>query len=372
MRRDLTMTLFTYNRSHMLSEIIQYHAPTGIQLHILDASDSAFAIEKLLDLHKNVSYHHLPGTTQLERLHFILPQVTTPFFVFRADRRHVTNRSLYFSTDFLKKNDDYASATGLWLTEPYLHPYHQSELVTKNGELEDPYARTENQILSYQPSYYNVHRTDNIRRLAKIYTDITTKTANIYYHEYVQAMTNSLCGKTKQLTCLGGIVQSMDKEVDYSEAWPKTMDLAEDTELSHFLAETLYAHLQDKGFDYHELRESVLRSTQNISLRFLLYRINIAEIRKKEKNTYKYMEKVFSILNQHEIDTSKYTEKALRVLACIAFENDIAYRDLKYLFSNGDIAEQDALKTIIENCKKQKMIAEIRATKENIRQRNHS
>lgn len=40
---------------------------------------------------ENVTVYHLPETTHIERLAWILQRVDTPYFVFRADRRHYSN-----------------------------------------------------------------------------------------------------------------------------------------------------------------------------------------------------------------------------------------------------------------------------------------
>lgn len=347
LNNKLTIFIPTFNRQYMLEEIVRYHSTTGAYIVVADASAAAWKIPA--DLVNKVDYRHAPGQTQLERLQTVLPDVNTPFFVFRSDRRHQTNRGHFQCVQYLEANPEYASATGVWLRENNLRPYHPLELITRNGEIECPYARLRASLLTYQPPYYNVQRTCHVVQLAKAWNVIEKHTTNLYYHEYVQCFFTLLVGKMKQLDCLAGILQNAHREDDYTHTGRKTVFLLQDSALSQVLADILYTYLpcdiQDRQcFDY-AIAGAISDALQTCNL-----------VSREDHFT-----KIFTLLNSDgKMNDSLYLDNSLRMFVGAAIEQEFSYDNVRQLFTHADLEEQKRVLEMIGICHKKFMLRSIK------------
>lgn len=362
LRDKLTIYLPTFSRQYMLEDVIRYHATTGACIIVTDASTTAWKVPA--DLVRRVDYRHTPNGTYLGRLRSIVPDIYTPFFIFRSDRRHQTNRALFQCVQYLEDNSEYTSATGIWLSEYELKPYNPIELVTRNGEIDCPYARVRASLLSYQPSYYNVLRTSHVMQLFKVWDALEVYTINGYYREYAQAFFTLLSGKMKQLDCLAGIIQDVPKGYDCTDKKREVASLLGDTALTQSLADILYAYLPDTQ-DRQCFNATISDAVDAAILRLDFYG---ASGDQQIYSTVSRFKKIFHILNSDgKIQDNHYVDAVLRLLATRVLEKDFSYNDVRHSFTPSDLEEQQNILELMSICHKKNVLRKIREAKATIR-----
>ncbi len=346
MLRDLSMILLIRENSHMLDEIIHYHAPTNIQLYVSHDCEEPYPIEEFRK-YPNVKYIHTNNVTVYDRTASILPQITTEFCVFRADRRHQSNKVLRDALEFLQHNPEYSSGSGVWLNEN-LTIYHSLGIITDNGEEEDVVTRVENLGLSFQPPFYNVQRTNLIRAFYDMLPHIQKKIKNIYYLEYLHAFICYYTGKTKQLANFGGIVQDKKDFPTYINDWPKVGSLFVDEETTKYAATISRVALKKNGFPTKDIEKALEAYNNAMGLRFVLYRINGCNSGPEKVRTFGYLEKIFDMLNKKTPYDQRTVERYLRVLMSESFDFRCNLNHLMPTFAPNDIHDFEAITEMIK------------------------
>ncbi len=351
MLRDLSMIFLIKENNHMLEEVVHYHAPSNIQLYISHDSEQPYPIEKLRN-YPNVKYFHVNNANTNLSMHdrtiSLLPQITTEFCVFRADRRHQSNTILQKQLEFLQNNPEYSSASGVWINEN-LTIYHSLELITSNGEEDDPVTRVENFGLSFQPPFYNIQNTTLIKTFYEMLPHIQKKTLNAYYIEYVHAFLCHFTGKTKQFTNFGGIVQAKEEHSSYHETdWPEIGNLLKSYELTKYTTTIARVALKKNGFSTDNLEKALKAYNQAMVLRFSLYRSYLLDLDHEKVKTFGYIEEMFNMLNKKTPYDQKKVEQYLRVLMSDCFDFRCNLNHLMRTFDTKDIIEFEALLELIK------------------------
>ncbi len=344
---DVSMIIPMKENSYMLDTILQYHAPTGMDIYILHDAKQEYTVPPCYNSLNNIHYFHLPQMPYNERVLIVLQHIKTKYCVFRADRRHQSNTSIDNALKFLRNNEDYSSASGIWFNSD-LTLYHCSELLTGNGELDDVHMRLEGQGLSYQPPYYNVQRTDLIRVYFETLKRIQVKIPNIFYHEHVHAFLCFFTGKTKQFASLAGVIQNKRKPADYAQDWYKAIDTFQSMEDVKFVASILKIVLGKFGFSSDNVEQALQKYHTALALRFIIYRINMYVTPQEKVRTFGYMEDIFSMLNASQVPQENLTEKYLRVFMALDYDCKSNIDHVKHKFTDMDVKDLQNLFSIME------------------------
>ncbi len=347
MFNDLSMIIPMKDNNYMLDTILQYHAPTGIKIYIIHDAKQEYVVPDSYNKLGNIHYFHLPDMSYNERVFMVLEQIKTKYCVFRADRRHQSNTALHNALEFLRNNEEYSSASSIWLNGN-LSLYHCSELLTGNGELEDVFARLEGQGLSYQPPYYNVQSTDLIRVYFDTLKRIQGKIPNIFYHEHVHAFLCFFTGKTKQFEGLAGVVQNKRKPAAYANEWYKAIDTFQSVEDATFVAVVLKNVLKKYGYGSENVELALQKYHAALIIRFILYRINMYATPQEKVRTFGYMEDMFSALNAGKISQENLVEKYLRVFMALDYDCKSTLDHVKHKFTDSDMEELQNIFALME------------------------
>ncbi len=350
MLNKTSMIIPIKDNHHMLDEIIRYHAPTGIHIYIVHDTTTPYA-DDIRITYDNVHYACMPNTSVGERVRYALETVTTPYCVFRGDRRHISNTSIHTSVRFLEDNQDYSSSSGIWLQND-LSLYYMIELLGKNGLHNDPLERVQTQALSYQLPYYNVQRT----LLSKVYFEILKRIEkniqNLYYYEYIHAFLCFFTGKTKQFTHFTGIVQDKAQPSSYREQWRTVLPIFQSVEHTEYMIEIIKSLLPEYGFSVQHIAEALRLFHANMAIRFIGYRINTVLKQEETVKSFSYMEELFAQMNQNTAQGNVLSEKYLRTLLTLSFSEYAHYKHIKHLFEKSDFSEMNAVMRMMENIKK--------------------
>ncbi len=339
---DLSMIIPMKDNCHMLDTILRYHAPTGANIYIVHDTIEKYELPKELCNLKNIHYFHMPQVPYIDRVLMALEHINTEYCVFRADRRHQSNASMLTCMEFLKENPEYSSASNLWLMND-LSLSHSSELISENGEQDSPLERVENQVLSYQPPYYNMQRTTLIRAFFDVLKRVRVKIPNIYIHEHIHAFLCFFTGKTKQFAGFGGIIQNKRKAAAYADEWYEAIQTFHSVEETDFLSMILENVLKKHGFAHEKIGEALKIYHSAAATRFILYRINLYISQKENILSFGYMKDMYAMLNNKTPRNDKSIESYLRVLMAVDSDCKASIKHVKHNFSDKD---QEELQTL--------------------------
>lgn len=350
MLSNLTIYIPTFKRHHMLPFIIEYYKSTNAHIIMADASPDAFKLPSSLQM-DTLQYLHMPNAPHAERYEMALRLTKTDFFVPRADRRHQSAEGLAQCIRFLKNNQDFDAATGIWLSED-LKPYFLPDLLSSAGESDNPFDRLINHSLSYQPSYYTVQRYSKAVQVGRVLATISSMTDNPYVVEYLTSFYFYLSGKTKQLSFLQGIIQDMSKIDDYSHQWAETPQFLANIKFltiafSH-IAKELDAALIDMG----KARTAFLQASKNFVEWFYFSGISThASLISKSATMPRFtpIEDAYANLGKHSFSTS--SEHLLRLFMTIFVEKNVCFADVKHLFNQTDLCEIKRILAMIYKCR---------------------
>ncbi len=348
MFRDLSMIIPMKENNYMIDTLLQYHAPTGIKIYIVHDSKQEYTVPKQLNVLGNIHYFRMPNVSYNERVSFALEHIDTEYCVFRADRRHQSTASLQNALHFLRENEGYSSASGIWLNQN-LTLYHCSELISSNGELDDVLARLEGQGLSYQPPYYNVQKTSLIRVYFDTLKRIDTRIPNIFYHEHIHAFLCFFTGKTKQFPSLAGVIQNKRKPAEYAMDWFKAMDIFNSAEDTEFVAIVLKNVLKKHAYSHENVHVALQVYLAAVALRFVIYRINLYGYSQEKVQSFGYMEDMYELLNSADASQEKLIRKFLRAFMALDYDCKSTFEHVKGGFSTEDFAEFKNIHKIMES-----------------------
>ncbi len=351
MLRNLSMILNMHENTHMLDDIISYHAPSGIQLFIMHDSEKPYEMPSKFEKFTNVYYRHMPNASYADRVAAALRDINTEYCVFRSDRRHQCNRILKKCVDFLKRNTEYSSASGIWLRND-LTPDYGTELISKDGLHDDVFTRVTNQALVYQPPYYNVSRTNLIRVFSAVYPYLNERVSNIYYAEYINAFLLFFTGKTMQFEKFAGICQNKLSPSAYVDEYFKVIHCFSDPEIAKYIEVVLRKSLTTFGFSVDGLHEALESFLHSMLIYYVVHRVNIFTKKNKSLSTFWYMENLFNMLNNVVEKDSKTIESYLRIFMMENFCRKVSFDDVKPNFSDADFAEIKAILVVIEKINK--------------------
>lgn len=197
MKSKITMVIPTMNRPELIDFALRYHANFPGRIIIADGSDVP---HKPTSMPKNAVYLYEPLFWQ-RRNRVAVEMVDTPYIVFRADRRCITNLAIEKGIRFLEENPAYSAVDG---TQIQIFPQDEDgyklemaypfDCLGEATYSEDPAERL---YQIFYPTYrhlsiWAVSRTEVWRDTVEGYEDLMPS-ANIY--ELFQIMVMAMHGK---------------------------------------------------------------------------------------------------------------------------------------------------------------------------------
>ncbi len=359
MLEQLSMIIRIQENNHMLDDILLYHAPTGVNIYIAHDSQNPYELHGDLKKFNNINYFYMPDVNPVDRALFLLGKIKTKFCVFRGDRRHITNKSLAKSLNFLQENSDFSSASGIWIQENLCMP-HMVELISKDGLHDNAYERVQYQALSYQPPYYNVYETNLAKAFFNILAQVRKKVANVYYNEFLHAFLCFFLGKTMQFKHFSGVIQEKPNIGSYRTDWHKAIYIFQDQELSAFIASTMKNHLINYGFNVSGIHEALLLFHDAMTIRFLAYRNNTYEQDGEIVKTFGDLENIYAMLNNKLQRNEKMMEYYLRAFLAKNFDVYAKFEHMQMQMKQEDMEQMDDIWQMIANIKQKSIFNDVK------------
>ncbi len=349
---DISMIIPTKDRQQMLQQIIEYHAPTRMQILIADGTETPWQGEHTLTQYPRVRYFHMPEQHFHERIHSLMKYVDRPYCVLRADRRHQCNRAIAQCRDFLRKHTDYTSASGLWFWKEPLSLHYGADMVTEPWHINDPVKRVRCHALSFQPPFYNVQTRQLAQLRFRILTRLLRVTTHTYFLEFMDYFVMHFLGKTQLLTIFGGIVQNKQASVVINDEFYTTCAAFDTPALLSAAFAIIEKQLRAYNVCKKTLKEAFFAYIESLKLRFLLYTIDIRPHPFTKIAGFGHLEKVFDMLYDRTTEDKAYLSSVLQCLITIMIDNMTRFEDVMHHFSEADFTEADHIKTLIANITK--------------------
>ncbi len=240
-KNDVTLIIPTYNRPKLLSRLLNYYAAkkSNLSFIILDSSNQELResnSQACSVLGNQAQYITFPSTMPVAaKLLEGLNITKTRFCAFCADDDLVFLEGLKAATSFLKNNDDYVCADGIYLNfgevghDIQLHVEYASHGITAN----DPGARVFNLYQKYESLFYGVYR---IEHALAIFNSVS-KNASLHYQELFQATSALLLGKSHRLVEFYAARQSCAPADTTRDKWQTYYWFADNTKefIEHYL-----------------------------------------------------------------------------------------------------------------------------------------
>ena len=195
---NLSVVIPTRNRPSYLARAISYYAQFDtIQLIVCDSSEQPFTAE----IPKQVSYHHFPKASFVEKIQAILPSLAKEYVVLSADDDFLLEPALLEAITFLSDNPIYTSVQGNYIAyynlgqSLYYLPLY-TQRIGKSIDFETPLER----IASYWGSgiqlFYSVYQKE---AFCQVFQTADTSIRSLNLVEYHIGLTALLLGKNKYL-----------------------------------------------------------------------------------------------------------------------------------------------------------------------------
>lgn len=318
MTAKITMIIPTMNRPELVDFALRYHADFPGRIIIADGSD---APHRPSSMPKNVTYLYEPLFWQ-RRNRAAMEMVDTPYTIFRADRRCVTNLGIQAGIRFLEENPDYAAVDGTQV-QIFPHPDDGYELQMAYpfdclGEPDYSDDPAERMIQIFYPTYrhlsiWAVTRTEVWRDTVQGYDDLMPS-ANMY--ELFQIMVMAMHGKFAVLPiAFSAIFANYDHRSHYynpvypQHAWDAVMGEQDEVYCSS-LTKTM---VRITGKDEASCRSAIQNSLET----FFRYTLKRPRIRTDVQRHLQHLDER-SIAEFHELGRAYVSEimgrKNLRVL----------------------------------------------------------
>jgi glycosyltransferase domain-containing protein len=174
----LTLVIPTFNRPHFLARVIKYYVESHFPFEIVVADSSSQAA---IEANQRVVNSAAPSlridyqlystdTNPYLKLVQALGKCTTPYAVICADDDFIITRGIVECVDFLELHQDYAVSRGnATIVEVSAGAENKagavfSGYVYPQGAIEsaDPLERLVEHLQSYTPTYYSIHRRDQL------------------------------------------------------------------------------------------------------------------------------------------------------------------------------------------------------------------
>ncbi len=280
LRNKVTVLIPTYNRAHLLKDLLSYYRGLRFPHPIIVADSSPEPIRQanqdIVDACREVldiRYERYPEDIDpLLKILQGLRQVTSEYVVICADDDFIVPKGIDQCVRFLEQHPDYSVAHGraaraLCYTNHsagdklYIGPYPVSTI-----EVDDPKARLELHLSRYRPTFYSVHRTVQLVRNIEI-----TYEAAVGYRlgELLPSCLSVIQGKVKSLDVLyivrrfmpssaGHVIQSWSIDMasdDYSQRYQRFREcIAQELQKVTAMPIALARETVDKAFETYVSR----------------------------------------------------------------------------------------------------------------------
>ena len=195
---NLSIVIPTRNRPSYLARAMAYYAKfDAIQLIVCDSSEQPFNAE----IPKQVTYHHFPKASFVEKIQAILPSLAKEYVVLSADDDFLLEHAMIESISFLSVNPTYTSVQGNYIAyynlgkSLYYLPLY-TQRIGKSIDAETPLER----IASYWGSgiqlFYSVYQKE---AFCQVFQTADTSIRSLNLLEYHIGLTALLLGKNKYL-----------------------------------------------------------------------------------------------------------------------------------------------------------------------------
>ncbi len=164
---DFTLIIPTHNRHKFLERLLNYYNSFDINftIVILDSSDTPFSN---LPLNKNFLYKHCPNQGFMEKIYFSLKEIKTSFSALCADDDFMIPLGIENCCNFLRSNNDYASAQGRVVRFESLEStlYTPDEVQARSINFDNSIDRvTYGMVTNYTQTFYSIHRTEFLKSI---------------------------------------------------------------------------------------------------------------------------------------------------------------------------------------------------------------
>ena len=234
----LAVVMLTYNRHKYALRAINFWNKKGIKLYVVDGSENKLRSTDLDKFENNIIYKH-DQRSYSKRLISVIKEIEEPYVSLISDDEFLFPSSLTSCINFLEKNKDYVSCTGVPILFDYSKSYNellvypiyngfQNQDITNDSSSKRINKKC-NDFMS--TSYYGVNRIQTFKNALKVYAKKDFK----FYcqHELQIELMTCFQGKTKVLnnlhwmrsneniTILSTTESNLDREKTFEIFWTK-------------------------------------------------------------------------------------------------------------------------------------------------------
>ncbi len=201
MDHQLTIIVPTRNRPEFLRRLLYFFSEMQVKskIVVVDSSGNNVLTENgqtiLSSPLKDMIVHKHDPSNMITKCRLAMEQVTTPYSVFCADDDFVLSDSVQQCIEFLEDNDDYASATGTWIS---MNPEKKNGChMTRGFSItdDDPFARFHRLASCWFATFYCVYRTEPLRKSWQVTDDATDYLQARVFPETMLAQLSVVYGK---------------------------------------------------------------------------------------------------------------------------------------------------------------------------------
>ena len=222
---QLTIVIITKNRSKFLIRNINWWAPTGVKIIIMDGSDTPISSEVINKFLPNIKYLNSPKSIE-ERLVIASSFVTTKYVIQSGDDDLFLHSGVDACIKELESKPNLVACMGLSLGFIYLDNALYGKLVYENvseyGQIINSKAslRVRSHLKNYECTcFYGVIRTNIWKTNVSIIESKESLPGNL--SEIFFELSTVYQGKTKVINCLMWL-RSFENTSQWSQQYPNT------------------------------------------------------------------------------------------------------------------------------------------------------
>ena len=214
----LTILIPTYaNRNFFFARLINYiiNCDFKYDIYIADSSESDsleanFRLFEDIAPKLNIKYNIYDKRLDwLEKVSIAIDDIQTPYILINADDDFITPSGIERSLTFLEANPDYSLASGYSANFELTYKSNNQGIIKNIScqtskqltvEHRQSYKRLLEHLSAYEPTFYAVHRTKQLRYNFKKYLDSNIK--DFRFMELLPSCMSLIQGKKKIIDCL--------------------------------------------------------------------------------------------------------------------------------------------------------------------------
>ena len=307
--QDITIFIPTHNRHQYLQRIIDYYSFHKIEWPIIICDSTCHKFNGEFR-QKNIKYLHYPMVKPVDKVSKGMNSVHTKYCVMCADDDFIVPQTINSCVSFLKKNKDYSSVQGKYISFIYSGGNHIKLTPSYNYKVnissDNACERLLQQFNPYMHQFYSVHHIQTLRDCFNI---ALGSFENGCLFEIALAMMASINGKHKILQnfyCAREVIARSDGRT-YDKMDIVATGKEYKTEYNNFLERITQYLVSKTDLDFDNARTCVLSAID-------VYLYKFMTCRQKQGATIKLKAKIKKVLPENMYTHLKKAYKQIQAM----------------------------------------------------------